>query len=140
MCAFVGMAPAVCVLPPVDDRNRPPKHAVAAVIDEKSQIQARDRTPSGLPLMHGKRGTMTRDYGRGGAPTLFTALVVLDGTVIGRCMRHHRREKLIFFVSAVERAVPAGKVVHAAAGNTVAHKQPEVLKRLADHLCWTFHF
>ncbi len=98
MCASVGLAPAVCVLPPVDDRNRPPKHAVVAMIDETSQIQARDRTPFGLPLTHGERGT-----------------------AIGRRMRRRRREKLICFVSAVERAVPADKVVHAVAGDTVAH-------------------
>jgi hypothetical protein len=119
MCASVGMAPAVCVLPPVDDRNRP-HHAVAAAIDEKNQLQARVRAPHGLSLAHGKCGTMTRDSGRGGAPMLFTALIALDGTAIGRCMRRHRREKLIRFVSAVERAVPAGKVIHAVAANTVA--------------------
>ena len=140
MCASVGRAQAVCVLPPADDRNRPPKHAVVAAIDEKSRIQARDRTPPDLPLTHGKCGRMTRDYRRGGAPTLFAALIVLDGTVIRRCMRRHRREKLIRFVSAVERAAPAGKVTHAVVDDTVAHKQPDVLKRLADHLCWTFHF
>ncbi len=120
MCASVSMAPAVCVLPPVDDRNRL-HHPVVAAIDEKNQIKARDRTPHGLLLAHGKCGATTRNSGRGGAPTLFTALIVPDGTATGRRMRRHRREKLIRFVSAVERAVPADKVVHAVAGDTVAH-------------------
>jgi transposase len=91
----------------------PPKHAVVVSIDEKSQIQALDRTQPGLPLKPGKCGTMTHDYKRNGATTLFAALNILDGTVIGRCMQRHRHQEFIRFLNAVERAVPPGKVVHA---------------------------
>jgi transposase len=118
----------------------PPKHAVVVSIDEKSQIQALDRTQPGLPLKPGKCGTMTHDYKRNGTTTLFAALNILDGTVIGRCMRLHRHKEFIRFLNAVERAVPAGKVVHAIVDNYAADKQPNVLKWLADHPRWTFHF
>jgi transposase len=118
----------------------PPKHTVVVSIDEKSQIQALDRTQPGLPLKPGKCGTMTHDYKRNGTTTLFAALNILDGTVIGRCMRRHRHQEFIRFLNAVERAVPAGKVVHAIVDNYAAHKQPNVLKWLADHPRWTFHF
>ena len=118
----------------------PPKHTVVVSIDEKSQIQALDRTQPGLPLKPGKCGTMTHDYKRNGTTTLFAALNILDGTVIGRCMRRHRHQEFIRFLNAVERAVPAGKVVHAIVDNYAAHKQPNVLKWLADHRRWTFRF
>ena len=110
----------------------PPKHAVVVSIDEKSQIQALDRTQPGLPLKPGKCGTMTHDCKRNGTTTLFAALNLLDGTVIGRCMRRHRHQEFIRFLAAVERAVPAGKVIHAIADNYAAHKQLDVLKWLAD--------
>ncbi len=84
----------------------PPAHAVVLSIDEKSQIQALDRTQPGLPLKPGRCGTMTHDYKRHGTTTLFAALNVLDGTVIGRCMQRHRHEELIRFLNAVERDVP----------------------------------
>jgi transposase len=118
----------------------PPKHAVVVSIDEKSQIQALDLTQPGLPLKPGKCGTMTHDYKRNGVTTLFAALNVLDGTVIGRCMKRHRHKEFIRFLVAVERAVPAGKVIHAIADNYAAHKQPDVRKWLADHPRWMFHF
>jgi len=118
----------------------PPKHAVVVSIDEKSKIQALDRTQPGLPLKPGKCGTMTHDYKRNGTTTLFAALNLLDGTVIGRCMRRHRHQEFIRFLNTVERAVPAGKVIHAIVDNYAAHKQPKVLKWLADHPRWTFHF
>ena len=118
----------------------PPKHAVVISIDEKSQIQALDRTQPGLPLKPGKCGTMTHDYKRNGTTTLFAALNILDGTVVGRCMSRHRHQEFIRFLNAVERAVPAGKVVHAIVDNYAAHKQPKVLNWLADHPRWTFHF
>jgi len=118
----------------------PPKHAVVVSIDEKSQIQALDRTQPGLPLKPGKCGTMTHDYKRNGTTTLFAALNILDGTVIGRCMRRHRHQEFIRFLNAVERAVPAGKIIHAIVDNYAAHKQPNVLKWMADHPRWTFHF
>src|SRR4029077_14227184 len=118
----------------------PPKHTVVDSIDEKSPLHALGRTPPGLPLKPGKCGTMTHDYKRNGTTTLFAALNILDGTVIGRCMRRHRHQEFIRFLNAVERAVPAGKVVHAIVDNYAAHKQPNVLKWLADHPRWTFHF
>src|ERR1700733_3570609 len=118
----------------------PPKHTVVVSIDEKSQIQALDRTQPGLPLKPGKCGTMTHDYKRNGTTTLFAALNILDGTVIGRCMRRHRHQEFIRFLNAVERAVPAGKVIHAIVDNYAAHKQPNVLKWLADQPRWTFQF
>ena len=118
----------------------PPAHAVVVSIDEKSQIQALDRTQPGLPLKPGKCGTMTHDYKRNGTTTLFAALNILDGTVIGRCMKQHRHQEFIQFLNAVERAVPAGKVIHAIADNYATHKHPRVLAWIADHPRWTFHF
>jgi transposase len=118
----------------------PPKHALVLSIDEKSQIQALDRTQPGLPLKPGKAGTMTHDYKRHGTTTLFAALDLLEGTVIGRCMQRHRHQEFIRFLNAVERAVPAGKVIHAILDNYAAHKHPNVLAWLARHPRWTFHF
>jgi transposase len=118
----------------------PPAHAVVVSIDEKSQIQALDRTQPGLPMKPGKCGTMTHDYKRNGTTTLFAALDVLHGTVVGRCMPHHRHQEFVKFLSAVERAVPAGKVIHAVVDNYATHKHPKVLEWLADHPRWTFHF
>ena len=118
----------------------PPAHAVVVSIDEKSQIQALDRTQPGLPLKPGKCGTMTHDYKRNGTTTLFAALDILQGTVIGHCMKQHRHQEFIRFLSAVERAVPAGKVIHAIIDNYAPHKHPAVMKWLAEHPRWTFHF
>jgi transposase len=118
----------------------PPKHALVLSIDEKSQIQALDRTQPGLPLKPGKAGTMTHDYVRNGTTTLFAALDVLDGTVISRCMQRHRHQEFIRFLNAVERAVPAGRLIHAILDNYAAHKHPKVLRWLARHPRWVFHF
>src|ERR1700694_626239 len=84
----------------------PPAHAVVLSIDEKSQIQALDRTQPGLPMNKGRCATMTHDYKRNGTTTVFAALNVLEGKVIGRCMRRHRHQEFIRFLNAVERAVP----------------------------------
>jgi transposase len=118
----------------------PPKHAIVLSVDEKSQIQALDRTQPGLPLKPGKAGTMTHDYKRNGTTTLFAALDVLDGTVISRCMQRHRHQEFIRFLNAVERVVPAGKVIHAILDNYGSHKHPKVLKWLGRHPRWVFHF
>ncbi len=118
----------------------PPAHAVVVSIDEKSQIQALDRTQPGLPLKAGRCGTMTHDYKRHGVTTLFAALNVLDGTVVGRCMPRHTHQEFIKFLAAIERAVPAGKIIHAIADNYAAHKHPKVREWLADHPRWVFHF
>jgi transposase len=118
----------------------PPKHAIVVSIDEKSQIQALDRTQPGLPLKPGRCGTRTHDYKRNGTTTLFAALNILDGTVVGRCMPRHTHQEFITFLNAVERAVPAGKLVHAIADNYATHKHPKVIEWLADHPRWVFHF
>ena len=118
----------------------PPAHAVVLSIDEKSQIQALDRTQPGLPLKPGKCGTMTHDYKRNGTTTLFAALNILDGVVLGRCMQKHTHQEFIRFLNAVEHEVPAGKIVHAILDNYATHKHPKVRAWLARHPRWTFHF
>jgi hypothetical protein len=84
----------------------PPTHAIVLSVDEKSQIQALDRTQPGIPLKKGRAGPMTHDYRRHGTTTLFAALNVLDGTVIGRNMQRHRHQEFIRFLNAVEAEVP----------------------------------
>jgi transposase len=118
----------------------PPAHAVVLSIDEKSQIQALDRTQPGLPIKPGRCGTMTHDYKRHGTTTLFAALNTLDGVVLGRCMQRHRHQEFIRFLNAVERAVPAGKLVHAIVDNYATHTHPKVKAWLARHPRWSFHF
>ena len=118
----------------------PPAHALVLSIDEKSQIQALDRTQPGLPLKPGKCATMTHDYKRNGTTTLFAALNILDGTVIGRCMQKHRHQEFIRFLNAVEREVPAGKVIHVVLDNYGTHKHPKVMAWLERHPRWIFHF
>jgi transposase len=118
----------------------PPAHAVVLSVDEKSQIQALDRTQPGLPMKRGRAGTMTHDYKRHGTTTLFAALNVLDGTIIGRNMQRHRHQEFIRFLNAVEAQVPAGKAVHAIVDNYATHKHPKVRSWLARHSRWTFHF
>ncbi|VAW18489.1 Mobile element protein [hydrothermal vent metagenome] len=104
----------------------PPAHAIVLSIDEKSQIQALDRTQPGLPLKKGRGATLTHDYKRNGTTTLFAALNVLDGTVIGRNMQRHRHQEFIRFLNAIERQVPAGKVIHVILDNYGTHKHLKV--------------
>lgn len=118
----------------------PPAHAVVLSVDEKSQIQALDRTQPGLPMKKGRAGTMTHDYKRNGTTTLFAALNVLDGTVTGRNMARHRHQEFIRFLNALEREIPADKVVHVILDNVSSHKTPEVRRWLERHPRWTFHF
>jgi transposase len=118
----------------------PPAHAVVLSIDEKSQIQALDRTQPGLPMKRGRAGTMTHDYKRNGTTTLFAALDVLDGKVVGRCMQRHRHQEFIRFLNAVEKTVPASKAMHVILDNYAAHKHPKVIAWLARHARVTFHF
>jgi transposase len=118
----------------------PPAHAVVLSIDEKSQIQALDRTQPGLPLKKGRAGTMTHDDKRHGTTTLFAALDVLDGKVVGRCMQRHRHQEFIRFLNAVEKTVPASKAMHVILDNDAAHKHPKVIAWLARHPRVTFHF
>jgi transposase len=118
----------------------PPAHAMVLSIDEKSQIQALDRTQPGLPMKQGRCGTMTHDYKRHGTTTLFAALNVLDGSVVGRCMQRHRHQEFIRFLNAIERTVPTGKLIHVVLDNYGAHKQAKVRQWLARHPRWIFHF
>ena len=118
----------------------PPPHAVVLSIDEKSQIQALDRTQPGLPMKRGRLATMTHDYKRNGTTTLFAALNVLDGTVIGQNRQRHRHQEFIQFLNAVERQVPADKSIHVVLDNYAAHKHAKVKAWLARHPRWTFHF
>jgi transposase len=118
----------------------PPAHAVVLSVDEKSQIQALDRTQPGLPIKPGRLGTMTHDYKRHGTTTLFAALNVLEGTLIGRCMARHRHQEFIRFLNALEAAVPPGKVVHVILDNYGTHKHPKVRTWLVRHPRFEFHF
>src|SRR5712691_9707207 len=118
----------------------PPAHAVVLSLDEKSQIQAPDRTQPGLPMKKGRCATMTHDYKRNGTTTLFAALDILEGKVIGRCMQRHRHQEFIRFLNTVEREVPADKAVHVVLDNYATHKHPKVRDWLARHPRFTFHF
>ena len=118
----------------------PPAHAVVLSVDEKSQIQALDRTQPGLPMKPGRAGTMTHDYKRNGTTTLFAALNVFDGTVIGRNMKRHRHQEFIRFLGDIDAQVPKRRKIHAIVDNYATHKHPSVQKWLARHPRWTFHF
>jgi transposase len=118
----------------------PPAHALVLSIDEKSQIQALSRTRPGTLVRPGHPATMTPDYERHGTTTLFAALNVLDGTVLGRCMQRHRHQEFIRFLNMVEANVPTGKVIHVILDNYAAHKHPKVRAWLARHPRWVFHF
>src|SRR5260370_787402 len=102
----------------------PPDKALVLCIDEKSQIQVLDRTQPGLPMKKGRAGTMTHDYKRHGTTTLFAALDVLEGKVIGRCMQRHRHQEFIRFLNAIEAQVPASNPVHVILVNYPATNHP----------------
>jgi len=118
----------------------PPAHAIVLSVDEKSQIQALDRTQPGLPIKKGRAGTMTHDYKRNGTTTLFAALDVLEGKVIGRCMQRHRHQEFIRFLNAIEAEVPAGRIVHVILDNYGPHKHPKTRAWLDRHPRFVFHF
>lgn len=118
----------------------PPTNAVVLSVDEKSQIQALDRTQPGLPLKKGRGQTMTHDYKRNGTTTLFAALNVLTGEVFGQNKQRHRTTEFIDFLNALERQIPGEKAVHVVLDNLQTHKSPPVLAWLARHPRWTFHF
>lgn len=118
----------------------PPEHALVFSVDEKSQIQALDRTQPGLPLVPGRAGTMTHDYKRHGTTTLFTALNTLDGTVIGTCMPQHRHQEWIKFLRLIDRKTPKGKEIHLIADNYATHKHPKVQEWLESHPRFKVHF
>ena len=118
----------------------PPAHAIVLSVDEKSQIQALDRTQPGLPLKPGRCGTMTHDYKRNGTTTLFAALDVLEGKVIGRCMQRHRHQEFIRFLNAIEAETPVSKIVHVILDNYGSHKHPKVRAWLGRHPRFVFHY
>ena len=118
----------------------PPAHAPGALARRKEPDPSARSHPTRTALKPGRCQTMTHDYKRHGTTTLFAALSVLDGTVIGRCMQRHRHSEFIRFLNAVEREVPAGKLIHTVLDNYATHKHPKVLAWLSRHPRWTFHF
>jgi transposase len=111
----------------------PPEHAIVLCVDEKSQIQALDRTPPGLPLKKGRCGTMTHDYKRNRTATLLAALNVADGSVIGMCDDRHRHQEWLKFLRVIDEVTPAGKEVHLIADNYSTHKHAKVQRWLKRH-------
>ena len=120
----------------------PPENAVVLCMDEKSQVQALDRTQPSLPMKKGRAGTMTHDYKRHGTTTLFAALNVLTGAVIGQCLpRHrHRHEEFLVFLRRLNREVAKSLQVHLILDNYATHKHPEVRAWLARHPRFHLHF
>ena len=118
----------------------PPEHAVVFSCDEKSQIQALDRTQPGLPLKKGRCGTMTHDYKRNGTTSLFAALEVATGNVIGTCMDKHRHEEWLKFLRLIERSVTKEKAIHIICDNYATHKHAKVKAWLKRHPRVRIHF
>jgi len=118
----------------------PPEHALVLSVDEKSQIQALDRTQPGLPLKKGRCGTMTHDYKRNGTTTLFAALDILDGKVIGQCMQRHRHQEFIRFLNTINRETRKELDVHLIVDNYAPHKHEKVKAWLERHPRFHFHF
>lgn len=118
----------------------PPEHALVFSVDEKSQIQALDRTQPSLPLKKGRAGTMTHDYKRNGTTTLFAALDVLKGEVIGQCMKRHRHQEFLKFLKTLHGKTPEDLDIHCILDNYGTHKHPEVRKWCGRHPRFHFHF
>lgn len=118
----------------------PPEHALVLCCDEKSQVQALDRTQPGLPLKKGRAATMTHDYKRNGTTTLFAALNVMDGQVIAQCQQRHRHIEWLKFLRQIDRETPKGKALHLIVDNYATHKHPKVQAWLAKHPRFTMHF
>jgi len=118
----------------------PPEHALVLCCDEKSQIQALDRTQPSLPLKPGRAGTMTHDYKRNGTATLFAALNTLDGTVISLCQERHRHQEWLRFLRLVDDAMPDHKQLHLIVDNYATHKHPKVQRWLKRHPRFHLHF
>jgi transposase len=118
----------------------PPDNAIVLCVDEKSQIQALDRTQPGLPLKKGRAETMTHDYKRNGTTTLFAALDVKTGQVIGECLPKHRAKEFIRFLKKINRVVAKGLDLHLICDNYATHKTPEVKAWLAKHPRFKLHF
>jgi len=118
----------------------PPDKALVLCVDEKSQIQALDRTQRGLPMKKGRCGGPTYDYKRNGTTTLFAALSMLDGKVIGDCMRRHRHQEFIRFLKKIDNETPVGIDLHLTVDNYGTHKHPHVKSWLRRHLRFQIHF
>jgi len=118
----------------------PPEHAIVLCVDEKTQIQALDRTQKSLPIYPGRLGTMTHDYKRNGTTTLFAALNVLEGLVIASCMPRHRHQEWIKFLAEIDGSTPPDVDLHLIADNYATHKHPKVKRWLARHPRFHMHF
>ena len=118
----------------------PPDKALVLCVDEKSQIQALDRTQPGLPLKKGRAGTMTHDYKRNGTTTLFAALNLLDGRVIGACLPRHRHREFLRFLRLIDQKTPQGLDLHLVVDNYATHKTPAVKRWLKAHPRFHLHF
>ena len=118
----------------------PPEHALVLCCDEKSQVQALDRTQPGLPMKPGRAATMTHDYKRHGTTTLFAAMNTLDGTVISRCDQRHRHIEWLAFLRQINRETPRDKSLHLICDNYATHKHPVVEQWLAEHPRFHVHF
>ena len=118
----------------------PPDKALVLCVDEKSQIQALDRTQPGLPMKKGRAGTMTHDYKRNGTTTLFAALNMLDGKVIGTCMPRHRHREFLRFLKLIDHQTPPRLDLHLVVDNYATHKTPAVQRWLKRHPRFKLHF
>jgi len=118
----------------------PPDKALVLCVDEKSQIQALDRTQPGLPIKKGRCGTMTHDYKRNGTTTLFAALSMLDGKVIGDCMPRHRHQEFIRFLNKIDAETPSNLDLHLIVDNYATHKHPRVKSWIRRHPRFHIHF
>jgi transposase len=118
----------------------PPEHAIVLSCDEKSQVQALDRTQPGLPLKKGRAGTMTHDYVRHGTTTLFAALSVADGTLIAQCQDRHRHQEWLKFLQRIDEQTPPDRDLHLILDNYATHKHPKVMRWLAKHPRFHLHF
>lgn len=118
----------------------PPEHAMVFSVDEKSQIQALDRTQPGLPIKKGRCGTMTHDYKRNGTTTLFAAMDTLEGNVLSSCMPRHRHQEFIRFLNQIDRETPSDLAIHLILDNYGTHKHDKVRRWLEKHPRFHFHF
>jgi len=118
----------------------PPEHALVLSADEKSQVQALDRSQPGLPMKRGRAGTMTHDYKRNGTTTLFAAIELAEGKLIGKCMRRHRHQEWIKFLRLIDAQTPPDLDLHVIADNYAAHKHPKVEAWLKRHPRFHMHY
>jgi transposase len=118
----------------------PPQQAMVLCVDEKSQIQALDRTQPGLPMKKGRCGTMTHDYKRNGTTTLFAALEVLQGRVVGQCFERHRHQEFLRFLRLLDQQFPAPLTLHLVMDNYGTHSHPKVKGWLQRHPRFVPHF